>query len=319
MATRLRILAGPCPNNLVPITDIVNTSTTHKVSSDLFKGEIAVYIKYFTDKDGDMRHSDYFQRGDRQGITWSIQVSGRFLEPQSADDILFGNIFDRPLYMPWGSSAALKFMQYTDPTLEHDLFSQTKPWALSPLIATMPHFAHKRIESDGKEDYSLDVLPQSHSWNDFTAELYRASVVEVSSSESSISSMDRVPGDDLDKLPISNPDDIRPDKGKKRRKSTARKKELQFETATLRREYFNKAEHRQAIQFGPEDIISTDFCYGFLEFNPSIALRLPGGLSFDLMRYWDGQPVKFVCCERKKYGCEEAWGRVFWCVVIERA
>jgi hypothetical protein len=62
-----------------------------------------------------------------------------------------------------------------------------------------------------------------------------------------------------------------------------------------------------------------------------LALRLPGGLTFELMKYWDGQPVRFVCCERKKSGGVEnegdsspewdggqnPWGRVFWCLVIE--
>ena len=37
---------------------------------------------------------------------------GRFLKPRSADDILFGNVFERPLKLPWGFSAALKFMKY---------------------------------------------------------------------------------------------------------------------------------------------------------------------------------------------------------------
>lgn len=67
-------------------------------------------------------------------------------------------------------------------------------------------------------------------------------------------------------------------------------------------------------------MITTDFCYGFLEFNPSLALKLPGGVSFDLMRYWDGQPVRFMCCERKAAGGDSGsvpWGRVFWCVAIE--
>lgn len=68
-------------------------------------------------------------------------------------------------------------------------------------------------------------------------------------------------------------------------------------------------------------MITTDFCYGFLEFNPALALKLPGGLSFDLMRYWDGQPVRFMCCERKSDEEEKGkgvpWGRVFWCVTIE--
>jgi hypothetical protein len=87
-----------------------------------------------------------------------------------------------------------------------------------------------------------------------------------------------------------------------------------------------------------QDLITTDFCYGFLEFAPSLRLRLPGGLGFDLARYWDGQGVRFVCCERKHVPSsepvtaaedlekhegitsengEDPWGRVFWCVSIE--
>ena len=70
-----------------------------------------------------------------------------------------------------------------------------------------------------------------------------------------------------------------------------------------------------------------DFCHGFLEFNPSLTLRLPGGVSFDLMKYWDGQPIRFACCERKQgilvHGrddnTEDPWGRMFWCVQIELA
>ena len=39
-----------------------------------------------------------------------------------------------------------------------------------------------------------------------------------------------------------------------------------------------------------------------------------------MMQYWDGKPVRFVCCERRKD--DEAadgfpWGRVLWCVALE--
>lgn len=99
--------------------------------------------------------------------------------------------------------------------------------------------------------------------------------------------------------------------------------ELRFENAAARRAYFSNAANRQAVIFGPKDVVTTDFCYGFIEFSPSLALRLPGGLSFDLMRYWDGQPVRFVCCERKgasdTQNAEDGdpWGRIFWCIAIE--
>jgi hypothetical protein len=44
------------------------------------------------------------------------------------------------------------------------------------------------------------------------------------------------------------------------------------------------------------------------------------------MNYWDGQPVRFMCCERKRQAdgggegegeSDVPWGRVLWCVVIE--
>jgi hypothetical protein len=72
-----------------------------------------------------------------------------------------------------------------------------------------------------------------------------------------------------------------------------------------------------------------DFCYGFIQFTPTLSLQLPGGISFDLMHYWDGQPVRFMCCERKRDGegdsegeegdadSDVPWGRVLWCVAIE--
>lgn len=67
-------------------------------------------------------------------------------------------------------------------------------------------------------------------------------------------------------------------------------------------------------------MLTTDFCYGYLEFHPSLALRLPGGVSLDLTRHWDGQQVRFVCCERGRGGeGSEPWGRMFWCIAIEPA
>jgi len=311
----LRVLAGPSLDTLVPITDLVNSNASHAVSSELFEGKVAVYVKGFTNLEGQVLDAEYFGREDRQGVTWSIQVQGRFLQPYSTDDILFGNTFDRPLKLPWGSSAALKFMKYIDPTLEHDLSSTTQPWALSPLISTMPNLTHARIDSIR---HPPPLFPPRHSIGDDTSQLHRALVDErdgvdsESSSNSSSSSLGST-------ISAKNG---KAHKAREKRKGKDKKAELVFHTAGARRSYFHSAKHRNEVVFGPNDIITTDFCYGFLEFSPTISLRLPGGVSFDLMKYWDGQPVRFVCCERKKGtdGDEGApWGRIFWCVTIELA
>ena len=58
-------------------------------------------------------------------------------------------------------------LRYIDPTLEHELTSKTKPWALSPLISTMPHFAHQKI---GKSD-ALPEFPPRESLEDDNSHL----------------------------------------------------------------------------------------------------------------------------------------------------
>jgi len=312
---RLRILAGPSPDAAVPISHLVNSGKPHAISSELFEGKVAVYIKGLTDADGEVVDSEYFGREDRHGVTWSIQVQGRFLQRHSADDIMFGNTFDRPLKLPWGSSAALKFMKFIDPTIEHDLSSTTQPWALSPLISTMPNLIHSRIDSI----HPLSAFPPSRSISDDVSQLHLALIDEHDSVDSASSSNSSLSSFGSSGSGKNNCNGI-VQKSKEGKKKKERKARLDMPSG--RRSYFHTAKHRNQVVFGPNDIITTDFCYGFLEFSPTLSLRLPGGVSFDLMKYWDGQAVRFVCCERKAAGAGTngdgaAWGRTFWCVIIE--
>ncbi|KAF9064819.1 hypothetical protein BDP27DRAFT_1450584 [Rhodocollybia butyracea] len=323
----LRVLAGPDPNHLVPITHLVNTNSPCKVSSELFEGQIIANIKGFNED------TEYFDRDDRRGVTWSIQVQGRFLQPHSADDILFGNTFEKPLHLPWGSGAALKFMNYIDPSLSHDLTSSTKPWALSPLIATMPYFAHSHNSKPPR-------FPSAHSLIDDNSQLpfcydddFDSPLSSASSSTSSLSSGSSGSFNSAHSHLSSHSKKSNSSNGLSskiraipklsrgsRGSHKASNPPVNLVTAAQRRSYFSDQEHRKRVVFGPEDIITTDFCYGFLEFAPSLTLRLPGGISFDLLRYWDGQPVRFMCCERKSSSSapgSEPWGRSFWCVAIE--
>ena len=63
---------------MVPITSLVNTSKAYPIHSDIFQGEIVANIKGMTDEQGRVRDSEYFRREEKQGLTWSIQVQGKF-------------------------------------------------------------------------------------------------------------------------------------------------------------------------------------------------------------------------------------------------
>ncbi|GJJ14921.1 hypothetical protein Clacol_009191 [Clathrus columnatus] len=321
----LRVLAGPSTSELVDISDLVNTGESHSIESDRFSGSIAVYIKGFPNSS----KSEYFEHPDRKNVTWSIQTQGRFLQTYSSDDVLFGNSFDRPLKLPWGSGAALKFMQYVkqassplismtdskqysliDPSLQHDL-GGPRPWALSPLVTTMPHLQFTELPS---KDAPLPKFPpppsdpikeDSKTLSKRITER-RQSVLQPKKNSNSILSLNR------------------------RNNSIYELDEVLFEKPSKRRQFFSQIKNRRLVDFTPKDVITTDFCYGFLSF-PSLALNLPGGISFDLKKYWDGQPVRFVCVERQpERSSDEEEGddnsdvsedddRMFWCVVIIEA
>ncbi|KIP07290.1 hypothetical protein PHLGIDRAFT_89753 [Phlebiopsis gigantea 11061_1 CR5-6] len=271
---QLRFLAGPSFTDLSPIK--VNSDVPLHVKSSAFDGKVAVYVKGLADSSGSRASSPYFDHKDRKGITWSIQLQGRFLQTHSADDIIFGNVFDRPLRVPWGFGAALKFMRYVDPSLQEDLASKSRPWAFSPFVATMPHIHHARLDDDSETP-------------SFPA-----------------------PYDPI----CENMSQVRTRSGTGRRHDAIPPRHRK-----QRKVHFRSADRRRDVQFGPNDLITADFCHHYLDFSDDgIVLRLPCGISIDLLRYWDGQPVRFVCAERNKgpSADKQPWGRVLFCIVMQR-
>jgi len=263
---RLRILAGPSFSDLTEIQ--ANVDEGFPISTDAFEGRVAIYLKGFADANGEVGKSPYFDQKERKDVTWSVQFQGRFLQAHSADDIMFGNVFDRSLPIPWGFSAVTSFMQYLDPTLEQDLAAST-PWALSPLITTMPYFEHMRLG----ELHKVPPFPPLNPVGDNVSDLH---------------------------FTRNNPE---------------------IEGGVNRKTFFQSASHRKSVEFGPEDLITADFCWGYLQFTPEgVFARIPGGFTLDLMKYWDGLPVRFVCCERIPKGDTVdgmPWGKILWCIAIE--
>lgn len=140
-AIALRVSTGTSASDL-KVHAVNYDEEPFEIKTAAFEGRLVVRIKGFHGAAPKGKEplrttqSTYFETFPK--ITWSIQLQGRFLKEFSGDDVVFGNIFDAPIrdYLPYGTSAALKAVSWIDPSLEQDIYAD-KPWAWSPLIATM--------------------------------------------------------------------------------------------------------------------------------------------------------------------------------------
>lgn len=76
---RFRVLAGTSYTDLTDLPVNFDPSTGaefFEVKSDAFEGRIVGSIKGYVGLDGVQSTSKYFDRRDRQDVTWSIQVQG---------------------------------------------------------------------------------------------------------------------------------------------------------------------------------------------------------------------------------------------------
>ncbi|GAA99506.1 uncharacterized protein L969DRAFT_16813 [Mixia osmundae IAM 14324] len=245
MPPHLKITAGPSQHQLATLAVNHDVSKPTRIESDEFDGYITVRIASFEGDSGNVERlsspeSGYFEK--HKGLTWSIHIQGRFLKPVKSHELVFGNTFDRPLRdsLPYGTSVALRFVNLIDPSLKHDLYGD-KPWAFSPLLATMNFVNTRRLESD-------------------------------------------------ESTPEWQPDQPKEDATSLLPSEDAEKEHL-LGQVNARRKYFGNAQH--SIELTSTDLVSCDFCNGFIDFN-TLSVHLPG-FSISLAKYWDGQPVRYVC------------------------
>lgn len=81
------------------------------------------------------------------------------------------------------------------------------------------------------------------------------------------------------------------------------------DTPAKRRSHFAQESVRQSTKLSSSHLVRGDFSHGFLDFS-TLSLSLPGGLSFSLAKYWNGEPVVFNCRSRKS-------GKSFFVVTFE--
>ncbi|EPQ31618.1 uncharacterized protein PFL1_00951 [Pseudozyma flocculosa PF-1] len=289
MAPSLRISAGPSVDSLSTVA-VNHDDSPLSISTSNFQGRLTVRIKNFSGEQpsGASAQADsaYFNGGLGKGCSWSMQIQGRFLSPSpiSSDDLVFGNEFDRPIkdHLPYGTGLALQFAKVIDPNLQHDLYAE-KPWAFSPYIATMGRVATARLAADkaeGKDGF--DGWPAFPSAESDTGPRYL---------DEDVTSLFYTADGKLDTA-------IEPDEDAVK---NLRGGEAGIEKAhDYRKRWFGNKAHRQKCPVTSDQVVTADFFNGFIDFN-DLTLHIPfsGGLSFDLKKYWDGQPVRYVCKDQK--------------------
>ncbi|EIW68057.1 hypothetical protein TREMEDRAFT_63945 [Tremella mesenterica DSM 1558] len=246
LETRISSSSTPYP----PPQTIKTNSSPTPLRTSSFEGTVALWLKSPHEKEAGQ---EYFSHPSREGMTYAIVVRGRFVDDVSADDIFFGNVFENPVrdHLPWGSSIAMRAMQWLDPSIEMDAYAD-RPWALSPLLATMNYVSITRQPQNGvivEEDCDLlEELAGIQKW-----------------------------------------------KGDSKARSSSRKA------------WFNIPANREKVQLKGLEI-SLEFCNGYLDFNTfSVTLPRPFNLSIPLLKYWDGQPVTYVCQMGKQPGERACW------------
>lgn len=262
-------------------------------------------------------NNDYFN-GHRR--TFSLQICGRFRKEWSADEVMFGTFFEKPVKMPPGYKIALALAKKIDASMDGD-FSLEQPYMCSPLICAMniaraepiilssASEATKIIESDGPVSFSHDVdetevnkplyLPKwKYGGGKHMEENFMETVASWPESKLHHSHSAVIEGDDSDPLKEDKPAAAPPKRNGSlmgffsRTSSTNEiiKKDSVVVTPTQRRSWFLNPDHRRSYKFRPDTLYSFDFNNQYVDLTK---MQLKLGITFDVSYYLNGQPVRY--------------------------
>ncbi|KAK3811186.1 MAG: hypothetical protein J3Q66DRAFT_404574 [Benniella sp.] len=309
---RLRVSAGPSadPKDLKPIS-VNDDANPTLIETDEFVGQIVVRIRGFDKtfgyaegqkEDGlkTLPESKWFSQPGADKNLSSIQISCRFKREWAGDQVIFGNQFERPLKLPPLSSIALKFVQFIDPGLQADIYAD-KPWAFSPLIATMnavnvsgwhiDKATQKKVEEHGEakdREHLENELPPWPSpegehivedtsllFNEETRKKVEAEEAEAKRAQE----QEQLAGEDKQEL-------VETKSG-----SALTESPRNLSTAE-RRSYFAREMNLRKHRYRPDQVYGFDFFNPYLDFS-NFTLKIPG-FSVDITKYWDGQPLTYI-------------------------
>ncbi|ORX74593.1 hypothetical protein DL89DRAFT_264427, partial [Linderina pennispora] len=201
----------------------------------------------------------YFANGFSRRALYSIQIVGQFLKSGlTADDIIFGNFFDRRLDLPPFSGLYEWFMKRMDRTLILDMKSD-KPSACSPLLATVQKLSTWKTNQHG---------PPATSVPEINTKILR----EIQPMEGVFDESGRV----AENFPIKD------------HLNTESKK---------RRQWFERTSHRQHWKIKPDDVYACDFYSPFIDVNNQ-CVRMPNSIVEPMPYFDPDTPLRYECRTR---------------------
>ncbi|KAF9339463.1 hypothetical protein BGZ91_005832 [Linnemannia elongata] len=308
---RLRVSAGPSANpkdlKVIPVNDDANPTL---IESDEFIGQIVVRIrgldKTFGYKEGQEQdslgiipESTWFSLPGGDNNLSSVQISGRFKREWPGEQVVFGNQFEKPLRLPPFSSVALKFIQFIDPGLKADIYCD-RPWAFSPLIATMntvnvsgwhlDKATQKKVEEHGQEEDKERLenelppwpSPQGEHIVEDTTLLFRPGHYNKEEHEDATSTSE---GETAHAHTHGQHEN-------KKEELTMAPTQPKVLNASARRSHFAKEANLVKHRYRPDQVYGFDFFNPYLDF-ANFTLKVPG-FSVDITKYWDGQPLTYI-------------------------
>ncbi|KAF9583952.1 hypothetical protein BGW38_008043 [Lunasporangiospora selenospora] len=276
---RLRVRVGPGMDDkdlrAIAINDDANPTL---IETDKIIARVVVRIKGFDktlafeqgQKDDGLTpvpDSKWFQLPGADSNLSSIQIQMRFKREWPCERIVYGNQFDKPLRLPPLSSVILKFVQYIDPGLKADIYSD-KPYAFSSLIGTMNTVNVSAWDGHKEADAGLPPWPSpngEHIPEDTSLMFKKQEEVALGSNEDA--------GSGKEVLGMKEP------------------AETSLSTSK-RRSYFGKESNLAEHRIRPDQVYGFDFFNPYLSFT-DFTLKIPG-FSIDITKYWDGQPFTYI-------------------------
>lgn len=239
---------------------------------------------------------EYFNNHSR---TFSLQISGRFRQKWTADDIIFGTFFEKPLNLPPGYKIALSLASRIDPSMSGD-FSVSKPYMFSPIICAMNTINIQPLLTSPQLGYSQSHLKR---FSSIQSSNIRRSLVQTASDSKDDSLTDFSKPLTLPQWKwFGNHSHMEENLLESWCSMTTNKSLLfNFEapkksnTAEARRKLFLDENIRKKFVFHPDTVYSFDFANKYCDLNK---MTLSLGLSFRIERYLGNQPVRYQCKTR---------------------